>query len=646
MKSRSRVSSVALVALIFGGCGVINKWSKTKDRSGMEDDMQLSFNLSLDMHTSCADLKQATVERLQREQRIYQAYVAYSEHLNSNRGGVAGGETVIVHDAVQPATATNQASESTYTNIQESSVDEADHVKIGSHHILVARHQDIVVIDRASKNVIGYLPRETSSVVYGAMQGELYVDGDRLVQIEAQPPQSILVKVYELKKGQMPHLLLKKTLAGTRPQSRLAGGKLVLVIQDDLGAHHAVYAKAGITADTISIDAQAEGYRDVACHQIVRAQVNDADLRLVKIFSIDVHDSEAPTKAVGLLGGGDYLYMSPKDIFVVKQSYQTSSTLLAQLLTQEGHASPSLVNYEKLIITRVQFDPETGDLNPTASGQIAGHIIGQWAFKYFADADALSVATTTRPMWRQFGPGAPQEPSQNHLSVLQQREGKLEVVGEVKNFGTDETIQSVRYVNDTAYVVTFRQTDPLFAIDMSEPTAPKMLGELKIPGFSTYMHPAGPGLLIGFGYDATDQGRRTGMQLSLFDVADPLTMARLDAKAIGSQYDNSEAIRNHHAFMYDHATKLISIPISSWREQQHSDTLIFAVRDNKLQSLGQISHKDFGMRLCSARNQEIMRSYVVDEQLLTVSTRGLKISAVDTPLQISKAVKFSDENCK
>ena len=145
------------------------------------------------------------------------------------------------------------------------------------------------------------------------------------------------------------------------------------------------------------------------------------------------------------------------------------------------------------------------------------------------------------------------------MRVLRPEGNELVQIGEVDGLGTNEQIHAVRFLGTQGYVVTFRQTDPLFVIDLSDPTAPALSGELKIPGYSAYLHPVGDGLLLGVGQDATDEGRVLGTQLSLFDVHDPANPVRLSTLPIGG---SSEAEWDHHAFLYWPEDGTIVLPVS------------------------------------------------------------------------------------
>ena len=143
----------------------------------------------------------------------------------------------------------------------------------------------------------------------------------------------------------------------------------------------------------------------------------------------------------------------------------------------------------------------------------------------------LRVASTEEPAW--WGTG-PQEESESFVTTLGERDGALVQLGRVGGLGKGERVYAVRFVGDTGYVVTFRQVDPLYTLDLSPPSRPAVLGELKIRGYSAYLHPLGDDLLLGVGQDATEEGRVLGTQLSLFDVSDLRRPVRITQYALGS----------------------------------------------------------------------------------------------------------------
>jgi Beta propeller domain len=146
------------------------------------------------------------------------------------------------------------------------------------------------------------------------------------------------------------------------------------------------------------------------------------------------------------------------------------------------------------------------------------------------------------------------------VTVLDQRDGALRQIGQVGGLGQGERIFAVRFIGPAGYVVTFRQVDPLYVVDLERPAQPVVRGELKIRGYSAYLHPVGPGLLLGVGQDATDAGAQLGTQLSLFDVSDPSNPRRLHQAAVAGA--SSQAEFDHHAFLWWAPRDLAVVPLN------------------------------------------------------------------------------------
>jgi Beta propeller domain len=216
-------------------------------------------------------------------------------------------------------------------------------------------------------------------------------------------------------------------------------------------------------------------------------------------------------------------------------------------------------------------------------------------------------------------------------------------VGQVGNLGRGERIYAVRFLGDVGYVVTFRQVDPLYTIDLSDPGRPRVVGELKIPGYSAYLHPVGEGLLLGVGQDATDEGRRLGAQVSLFDVSDPARPERLDQIPLGQ--GSTQAEFDHHAFLWWAPRNLAVLPLQLYAPDapQFSGAVGVSVEPGRgLAERGRLTHA--GEVASKTRvsppgpgerplvdgwpGAVIQRSLVIDEVLYTVSDHGVLASSV------------------
>jgi uncharacterized secreted protein with C-terminal beta-propeller domain len=202
--------------------------------------------------------------------------------------------------------------------------------------------------------------------------------------------------------------------------------------------------------------------------------------------------------------------------------------------------------------------------------------------------------------------------SANSSSVfaLERKGSTFERLSVLRDLGIGQQIYAVRHLGPVSYVVTFQQTDPLYVADFSDPRAPVLQGELHIPGYSSYLHPIGPGRLIGIGQNATDEGFVTGMQVSLFDVSNPRDPQRLDDLQLGGY---SEAEHDHHAFLWWAPTRTLAVPS---RTDVGSGLEVIRVEGARLVRAGQVNGPACGYR----------RSVVIGDELIAISTQEMTIS--------------------
>jgi uncharacterized secreted protein with C-terminal beta-propeller domain len=232
-----------------------------------------------------------------------------------------------------------------------------------------------------------------------------------------------------------------------------------------------------------------------------------------------------------------------------------------------------------------------------AAGTVPGRVLNQYALSEWDGY--LRVATTLNE-------------ASSSVTVLADDHGLLHPVGSVEGLGKGQRIYAVRFAGPVGYVVTFRQTDPLYTLDLHDPANPAVTGQLELTGYSAYLHPVGAGRLIGVGQASTEQGRNLGVQVSLFDVADPGRPARL------ARYDlpgsgHSLAEFDPHAFLFWPATGLLVIPL-------RTGALALRVTDTGLAKAGDL-HPAGGM---------LLRSLVVGTTLWTLTPGGL--AAADLPV--------------
>ncbi|MEV4069518.1 beta-propeller domain-containing protein [Nonomuraea fuscirosea] len=248
-----------------------------------------------------------------------------------------------------------------------------------------------------------------------------------------------------------------------------------------------------------------------------------------------------------------------------------------------------------------------------ASGKVPGRLLNQYSL---SEHDGhLRIATTRDP-----GDG---EGSSSAVYVL--KADTMAKVGEVGGLGKGERIYSVRFIGPIGYCVTFRQVDPLYTLDLRDPAAPKVTGELKITGYSAYLHPGAEGRLIGIGQEAGEKGRTLGTQVSLFDVSDPTGPRRLSR--LFQKDSGSGAEWDPHAFLYWPKTGLSVIPLT---QREESGALVLKIEDSGVQKLGLIKHPTQRQEGGYAYQPGIQRSLIIGDSLWTLSYEGVQVNDLTT----------------
>ncbi|HYD03083.1 MAG TPA: beta-propeller domain-containing protein [Alphaproteobacteria bacterium] len=283
----------------------------------------------------------------------------------------------------------------------------------------------------------------------------------------------------------------------------------------------------------------------------------------------------------------------------------------------------------KTVIHKIAID--NGNIEYKSKGEIDGRLLNQFSMDEF-DGN-LRVATTVS-FWLSQG-----NVQYNNVYVLNEN---LEVIGSLENIAQNESIYSSRFMGDKLYLVTFRQIDPFFVIDLSNPRDPEVLGYLKIPGYSSYLHPIGDDKILGIGKDVGENEwggtSAKGLKITLFDVSDFENPTEIDTKIIGIEGSDSPVLYDHKAFTYIEDKNLVVIPVTeveerikssqySYRNKIWNGAYVIELTDDGLDALGRIEHSssltDYYYWFNDA---SVLRSLYIGDNLFTISTKYVKIN--------------------
>jgi len=306
----------------------------------------------------------------------------------------------------------------------------------------------------------------------------------------------------------------------------------------------------------------------VDCGQVHRP-AEFAGFDTLAVLTVDMSDGLRAPDGTAVIAQGETVYASTDNLYVATNVWVPGETWGTDPVRRIEEDYSTAIH---------KFDISDGSATYRASGAVRGHLLNQFAMdEYLGD---LRVATTEGPPW------GFDDSSESFVTVLQERDGGLEQVGRVGDMGRGERIFSVRFIGETAYVVTFRQVDPFYVIDLSDAEAPKVVGELKIAGYSGYLHPVGEDRILGIGQDATEDGLTTGAKATMFDVSDPSNPRELGTWTMDGA--SSDVEWDHLAFLYWSPESLAVLPVQNWQQDFYGAVVLKT--DDGVREIGRIIH--------------------------------------------------------
>jgi len=367
--------------------------------------------------------------------------------------------------------------------------------------------------------------------------------------------------------------------------------------------------------------------------------IADYSYEFTTIMAINAQDdAEEITSETFLIGTAQNIFVSSNNIYVTYTDYQ-----VYPLRDWSSKISDQEI-LEKTTIHKISITD--GTIEYKTRGEVPGHVLNQFSMDEYQGY--FRIATTTGEVW---GGGA-----QNHVYVLDE---DLNIAGSLEGIAPGERIYSARFMGGRAYLVTFKKVDPLFVIDLEDPNNPRVLGELKIPGYSDYLHPYDETHLIGVGKEAVDMGSFAwyqGVKIALFDVSDPENPIEISKYVIGDRGTDSYALSDHKAFLFSRSKNLLVIPIllaeineeqypggvppNAYGEYTWQGAYVFDISlADGLVLEGGITHSEDDAQLKWGwyySSRSVKRSLYIDNVLYTISDELVKINNLEDLSEISE----------
>ncbi|HWO78047.1 MAG TPA: beta-propeller domain-containing protein [Bacillus sp. (in: firmicutes)] len=492
----------------------------------------------------------------------FDAFKKMIKNIEKDRGEIS---ILFSSDTAESAESEDGSSGADYstTNVQVNGVDEADHIKTDGTYMYQIKENQLIISSVYPANEMKVVYQQKYEDDFNP--SDLYVDEKQLIVIghsrfndptmetDAKsnpyffPESGVKVLVYELKDRHNLELVREVEIEGHYNSSRKIGNSLYVVSNKYIPVH--ILERD----ETVDENLLKPAYKDsVLGEEIKRSDWDEIyylpefdEPNYLIVSGIDLSNHEKPASVSTYLGASQNLYASKDHLYVTIPTYEESGLLIKRAID---------------INTAIfKFKLANGTATFIAEGEVEGRILNQ--FSMDEHNGHFRIATTTGEVWDETNP------SKNHLFILDQN---LKKTGEIRDIAPKEVIYSVRFMGDRGYMVTFKKVDPLFVFDLKDPNNPTILGKLKTPGYSDYLHPYDENHIIGFGKDAVEATKGDfayyqGMKMALFDITDVNNPKEKFVEIIGDRGTDSELLYNHKALLFSKEKNLIAFPVNLYQ---------------------------------------------------------------------------------
>lgn len=550
-------------------------------------------------------------------------------------------------ESAMPSEAGGGAREFSQTNVQVSGVDEADIVKNDGEYIYMVKDSEVIIVRAFPANELSEVSRiKFENGAFSATQ--LYLDGDLLavIGLSSYPYRGGIeesrlqifapefyggsrskVFIVDVADRKNPKVKRAIEFEGDYQTSRKVGDTLYMVVDVRALSDNRLLPAFG---DFEGGGGTNGGLKPIAGCGDVRYFPGFTQPNYLIVAAIDVDDFSKEVEREVYLGAAENVFASKENLYVAEAHYDNA----LEIHNKVGLWTPP---EEYTAVYRFSLSP--GDIAYEGRGKVPGHILNQFSMDEFRGN--FRIATTKSSAWGPIG-----NQTDNNVYVLDS--GFMNIVGRLEGIAPGERIYSTRFIGDRLYMVTFRQVDPFFVIDLSSSRAPKILGYLKIPGYSDYLHPYDENHILGFGKDTGESfepevmatfpvpARPEGVKVALFDVSDVERPALKFKMVIGKHGSDSELLYDHKALLFDKAKGFFAFPVQLAEEYRtyfkgaHAYDIDL---ENGFNLRGEATHYDDGAfdreYFYGEYEKDIQRIIYIGNHFYTISPGMIKALAID-----------------
>lgn len=474
-------------------------------------------------------------------------------------------ESEVAMDSISESSRTDYST----TNVQVEGVDEADIIKTDGKYLYHLINNKLIISEIYPANSMKIISEINYSEQFSPI--ELYIENDMVIVIGQEyingkryyDETYTKIIIYDAKDKTNLKVEKEVEVSGSYNSSRRIDNSLYLVAQKYTRTY-SLEDEEYIIIPRYKDTTISNELKEVSCEEIRYFPDFECSEYLITV-GVDLNDLTKEAHLSTYLGKSGSIYSSKDNMYITFSTYKKDDvTPLEDELMLKRIITHSNFNRNTSIY---RFKLENGEMNCKATGEVKGTILNQ--FSMDENNGYFRIATTVGSVT-----GIGENVSKNNMYVLDMN---LKTVGAIEDIAPGEKIYSVRYIGDRAYMVTFRKVDPLFVIDLSNPELPEILGKLKIPGYSDYLHPYDENHLVGFGKDAAvvsneegswgwadEDGTAAyyqGMKIALFDVTNPEEPVEMWKEEIGDRGTESELLNNHKALLFSKEKNLLAFPI-------------------------------------------------------------------------------------